>query len=143
MAVDLFFLHHPGSLTLYLPCPWDYDNTCFHDTKQKDWRVNPGQTANLYHKRFGQVLGRDTLRDIYLVEVVGARLDTTHFGFHNRNTPVAKSELLIAFTWGNDISPGGTRDTWQKCSGKRVHVNLMELRSSGRAARRSAGERPF
>ena len=71
--------------------------------------------------------------------------------FHRRNSLVAQSQHLIAFTFGGMLSipftsdtsagtlstllsspcnqpcPGGTADTWNKCRGNRLHVPLDHL----------------
>src|SRR5699024_2276486 len=48
---------------------------------------------------------------------LGATLDTSSKGFHERNTKVAQSDYLIAFTFGLDRPvSGGTLDTWKKAT---------------------------
>ena len=71
--------------------------------------------------------------------------------FHRRNSVVARSQHLIAFTFGgarpvsftsdapvdtlstllsspsNQPCPGGTADTWNKCQGNRIHIPLHHL----------------
>lgn len=71
--------------------------------------------------------------------------------FHGRNSLVAQSQHLIAFTFGgarsvsftsdpsvgalstllsspsNQPCPGGTADTWNKCHGNRIHIPLDHL----------------
>jgi len=55
-------------------------------------------------------------------------LNTESHGFHNRNSQVAKSDYVIAFTWGKEEpEDGGTLDTWNKSKGKKIHISLQEL----------------
>jgi hypothetical protein len=55
-------------------------------------------------------------------------LSPQSLGFHNRNTSIAKSDYIIAFTWGKEQpEAGGTLDTWKKACGEKVHVSLGEL----------------
>ena len=90
----------------------------------------------------------------------GQRISVQRYGtdaFHSRNSLVAESEHLIAFTFGgsllsstvsaspepsmdalsmllscpsNQPSPGGTADTWRKCRGNKVHVPLDHVFSA-------------
>ena len=55
--------------------------------------TNPGHAA---HK----LLDKETLQHLTLAETVGAKL-CVHSGFHERNTYVAASNYLLAFTWGS------------------------------------------
>lgn len=133
IAVSLF-LRYPeryGQLTLHLPCPLVFDTKKyqFEDTGSKDFRQNPGRSANMYHAPFSKALGRDTLEEIHIVEAIGARL-VVHKGFFARNTEVAKCcDMLLAFTWNEGDSPseGGTLDTWNKCTVRKKHISLQHL----------------
>lgn len=116
-----------GSLTLHLPVKWD--QTKYHDNANKDIWKNPGRSANKLHKQFSQKLDEDTLEQIDNAIIMGARY-FVHDGFQKRNTEVAKSNYLIAFTWGDCFEQqkkGGTLDTWTKCTGKKMHIPLHSL----------------
>lgn len=119
-----------ASLKLCLPCKWVESQHL--DTGVDDWKTNPGRSANAYHRAFSKKLGKDTLFDIELAQQLGAVL-VEGKGFHERNTDVAKSDFLIAFTFGLNGKPkvGGTLDTWQKAapSTRKVHVSLATLRT--------------
>lgn len=62
---------------------------------------------------------------------VGAVLDTSSTGFHERNEQVAKSDYLIAFSWSEGSSPteGGTKHTWDLCTNTKIHIPLSLLLS--------------
>lgn len=108
----------PRSLVLHLPCAWDYSTGAHYDSGAKDWKRNPGRTANLYHKKFSRAIGRDTLQDISMAVHVGCQLEE-HEGFHQRNSVIADVEYMLAFTWGATApEDGGSLDTWKKCKAK-------------------------
>jgi len=127
----VLFLEHfeEAMLTLHLPCNWNEKSRKFHDNGSKDWQTNPGHTANHYHDGFSRTVGRDTLLDIETAKLLGATLDTSHRGFHARNTYVARSQYLIAFTFGTGDVPkdGGTKYTWSLSHAIKVHVPLQSL----------------
>jgi len=128
VAVMTYMAHQDEdcSLTLHLPCEWTKKG--FADTGERDWRVNPGRTANHYHNLFSKMVERDTLYDIEFVSQLGATLDCDAKGFNNRNSAIAKADYLIAFTWAKDKpEEGGTLDTWKKSNGIKIHVSLSEL----------------
>lgn len=128
VAVALFVEKNARSLTLHLPCP--FVGGAFEERADAaDWRTNPGKSANYYHRRFSQAMGSDTLQEIEGASQIGATLNASYRGFHARNTAVAKSQFLLAFTWGTSDAPadGGTLDTWKKCSSTKLHVPLQSL----------------
>lgn len=129
LAVILHLFNH-AELTLHLPAPF-YDGR-FVETGYK----SAGATANYYHRLFGQVIGRDTL------DQIRATFQTAHWvteepaspgigGMFARNAKVAQADELIAYTFGEGDVPadGGTKDTWDKCRGKKTHVSLPLLQS--------------
>lgn len=136
VAVKLW-LEHLGDfhgLRLHLPCAFVHDSDSPHayDSGINDWQTNPGRTMNLLHKRFSQTIRSNSLMDLHVVAALGAELDSSVHGFHARNTVVAQSEYLIAFTWGVSAAvpkDGGTLDTWNKCRGTRVHIPLDTLQT--------------
>jgi len=135
IAVSLYMLKDAASLTLFLPCKWISKGTesKYFDDGSYDWRKNPGRTSNSYHKKFSAMIGRNSLHEIEMSFKLGAKIDTTFAGFHNRNTEVAKSDILLAFTFGKSDKPddGGTLDTWTKCKNHKIHVQLPSLKVSG------------
>lgn len=131
VAVRLFlrsFLSRPfAGLHICLPCPWDDSKAQALDTGQYDWRTNPGKTMNSLHHKMSEKAGFDSLKELERAKMLGATFDCSASGFHNRNSLVAKSEYLLAFTFGNGQQPkdGGTMDTWKKHRGQfKIHVPL-------------------
>lgn len=130
VAVVLFLRNDKYKLKLYTPCAFDFDSVKFKDTGVVDWRSNPGGTLNYYHRAFSKSLKTNTLKDIAKSIKKGVIIDSESSSFHKRNTIVAKSDIIIAYTWGDD-SPvdGGTFDTWKKIPKESVkrHVSLKTL----------------
>ena len=129
IAVGLFLTQEVPLLTLHLPAQLlKDDKTQFMDTGSSDWKANPGRSANKLHKKFSEKIKEDSLEHLNTAIMVGAT-DAVHKGFHARNSFVAESDYLLAFTWGSGDVPkeGGTMDTWNKCKGKKYHVPLESL----------------
>lgn len=133
IAVELYIHEEVQSLTLHFPtefkCGTDPGSHCFHDNGLDDARNNPGRTANKLHSEFSQKTGKDSLDELMIAQSLGART-RTHGGFQARNTEVAKSDYLLAFTWAEGTEPkkgGGTHNTWEKCRGRRLHIPLSSL----------------
>lgn len=130
----LFLLGDVPHLTLHLPTEFIIKDgkPQFKDTGVKDFRRNPGHTANLYHKYFSKQIRDNSLQQIQSAIDIGAHVKV-HSGFHERNTYVAKSKYLVAFTWNDGDTPKkgtGTCDTWTKCkSSHKVHIPLSSLES--------------
>lgn len=123
-----------SGLTLFLPCDFSLIAKRFSEQpKQNNTHNNesPGRTLNILHSQFSSKTGLKSMDEITCAHALGAILDSTHSGFHARNTQVAKCDFMIAFTWGESVSEpkkGGTFDTWKmsKCVNK-VHVPLHTL----------------
>ena len=129
VAVKLYNMNKVKDLILYLPCEWEQGK--YRDTGERDWKVNPGRTSNYYHEQFSKKIGENTLEQIELAYKKGAKIITQYNGFHNRNSKVAQSDYVIAFTWGEDNEPkeGGTLFTWKLCNGYKVHLPLNLVKS--------------
>ncbi|KAI8846683.1 hypothetical protein BC829DRAFT_418953 [Chytridium lagenaria] len=129
IAVKLFLAHPTSKLTLHFPCAFDTTRAQFLDTGSSDWRSNPGRSANRYHRDFGRSMKEESMREICVALERGAKVGTSDGGFHKRNGKVAMSERMVAFTWGVGLEPkdGGTKDTWRKCKGRKMHVGLDTL----------------
>lgn len=119
VAVKLFLDGKAPNLRLFLPCEWD--NGSFKDNGVKDPKSNPGGTANYYHKRFQNVTHINSLTQIQLAKTLGAELIPVARGFFARNALVAKSDFILAMTFGNEneVKDGGTAHT-VKCYLERV-----------------------
>lgn len=102
-----------STLDLYLPADWVWTVPQFEDTGERDWRTNPGGTANYYHKLFSGLMRANTLQDIETARRRGAVLHVIP-GFRERNAVVAtKGDVVAAYTWGQERpEDGGTQHTW-------------------------------
>ena len=127
--------HMFSGITLFLPCAWSTSTSSHCDSGHRDWKQNPGRSANRYHRAFLKHTGINSLHEINsLVGQISAEIDTSGKGFHDRNSKIANAaDMLIAFTWSKSSEPpkGGTRDTWDKArlrGVKCVHVSLNDLR---------------
>jgi hypothetical protein len=121
IAVRLFLAHPESKLILHLPCKFDKK---FEDTGVKDWRINPGNTANYYHSLFSKNEGIDSFGEIENAINSGAKI-LVYSGFHKRNAEVAKSDYTLAFSYSKGDYPtdGGTSFTWKLCKGIKIHFS--------------------
>ena len=130
VAVQLHMSSRFEGLQLFLPCKWQSSPPTHEDNGSANWKSNPGRSANRYHHEFSAALGENTLEQIQRAQEQGAVIVDGTKGFHARNTHVAASDYMIAFTWASGSKPdvGGTLDTWNKCkSSRKVHVPLTSL----------------
>jgi hypothetical protein len=111
VAVKLFLDKKVPHLRLFLPCA--FEGGSFHDTGVRDPKTNPGGTANYYHKLFNNATQINSLTQIAIAKAEGAELINVEKGFHARNALVAKSDFILAMTFGNgaEVKEGGTADT--------------------------------
>lgn len=111
VAVKLFLQKKAPHLRLFLPCEWD--NGAFKDTGSDDFKTNPGRTANRLHKQFQNRTHINSLTEIQIAKSEGAELIEIAKGFYARNALVAKSDFLLAITYGNEreVKDGGTAHT--------------------------------
>lgn len=126
IAISLYLEGYVKKATLYLPAEFD---TVTEKYVFKNNQYDPGKISNYYHSLFSKKMGKNTLHEINLAIEKGITLNVGK-GFKNRNTQVAKSEYMIAYTFGegNEPADGGTSDTWLKSiSDNKVHVSLKEL----------------
>lgn len=111
VAVKLFLLHKAPHVRLYIPCKWD--NGSYEDTGADDWKLNPGRVLNRYHKAFSNKTLLNSLTEIQIAKGEGAELLPCKGGFYGRNAMVAKSDFILAMTYGNkhEVKEGGTAHT--------------------------------
>ncbi len=111
VAVKLFLDKKVLGLRLFIPAEWT--NGEFYDTGVKDPKLNPGGTANYWHRKFQSATGINGLSDIQIAKAHGAELYCCRGGFHGRNAMVAKSDFILACTFGDGhiVKEGGTADT--------------------------------
>lgn len=126
LAVNLFLDNYVKNSTLYLPCDWNFKNKKYLESINM---YDCGKVANSYHYYFSEKLGKNTLHEINDAISNGLSINTKYYGFKNRNTQVAISNYLIAFTFskGNEPDDGGTKDTWNKSNSNKIHICLDEL----------------
>ena len=115
-AVRLFLDKKVPNLRLYIPAEWDngaYATKASKSVQGKDFLSDPGGTLNYYHKQFQQKTGINGLSDIQIAKAHGAELYCCRGGFYGRNAMVAKSDFLLAMTFGDGavVKEGGTADT--------------------------------
>lgn len=132
LAVAMFLGGNARYLTLHLPAPFEDGRYSIPDNS----RESSGSAANWYHWKFSTAIGRDTLLDIEKAAAMDNCDGTFEPAAHgygamfNRNKKVAASaDLMYAYTFGTGATPadGGTKDTWDQCKGKRIHVPLPRL----------------
>lgn len=114
VSVKLFLDKKVPNLRLFLPCEWD--NGSFKDNGiAKDPHKNPGGTANYYHKLFQNATHINSLTEIQIAKAEGAELIPVSKGFYARNALVAKSDFILAMTFGHEheVKDGGTAHTVQ------------------------------
>lgn len=111
VAVSLFLEKKVPYLRLFLPC--EFVGGSFKDNGNADPFKNPGATANYYHRQFQKTTGINSLTQLQIVVAEGAELINVAKGFHARNALVAKSDFLLAMTFGNEnqVKDGGTAHT--------------------------------
>jgi len=114
VAVRLFLDKKVPGLRLFLPAA--FEDGSYHDNGNKDAYENSGGTANYYHKQFQQRTNINSLTDILIAQTHGAELIPVLKGFHARNSLVAKSDFILACTFGDGkmVKDGGTADTVRK-----------------------------
>lgn len=119
-----------AELELYLPA--ELEESGFHDTGVFDWKTNPGGTANYYHKIFSQKRWYNSIDELNYAKGLGAKI-AVYPGFFERNLEMAKSDYVIALTFGeNGVKDGGTKhmtDNFLKThsADKLIHIPIQTL----------------
>jgi len=130
VAVQLFLDGHASALDLHLPAPIN-DKGWFDGLDYK----SSGSTANFYHSKFSLHLGHHSINDIITASKMDNCFGTVqpvsnnYSGLFTRNALVAKSDYLLAFTFGQGDIPddGGTKDTWNKSKGIKHHASIPHI----------------
>lgn len=123
VAVTLFLTGKYAGLSLHIPAGWNSISSKYNDDEA------PGRVSNYHHRQFSEKIGRSSLEELEEARRKGAGF-IPYNGFSSRNTAVASSLHLIAFTWSQGQVPrkGGTMDTWNKAvDATRKHVFLGTL----------------
>jgi len=134
VAVKLFLSGVVPKLRLFLPCK--FENGAYVDNGIQDFKQNPGSVANKYHNEFKTKTKITSLSDITIAISKGAEVHVAN-GFWARNGLVAKSDILLAMTFGNKeyVKDGGTAHTVRTylnrvhregCFDKSFHYNLND-----------------
>lgn len=124
---DKYDLSNINELHLHLPCEFDMITHKFYDNGNSDWKNNSGKVANYYHDRFIHITGCDSYEELYnvMTQIDQSVYVKVYNGFHSRNKYVAKSDYVLAFTFGKNYpEDGGTKYTWDLCKGKKFHISL-------------------
>lgn len=118
VAAKLYLDNKVPNLRLYLPCA--FDGGSYYDNGKKGIE-NPGGTCNYYHHKFRRLTNINSLTQLLIAKNRGAELINVEKGFYARNAMVAKSDFLLAMTFGNgaEVKAGGTAHT-VKCYLDRV-----------------------
>lgn len=103
-----------SDIILHLPCPITQNG--YYDNGGKNLVTNPGSLSNFYHNKFSNMLGVNTLLEIYELK----DKCKVYQGFHVRNNAISKCDVMFAFT---DISimSKGTSYTWNKCKSSKKY----------------------
>lgn len=111
VAVKMFLDKTVEHLRLFIPC--DFDNGSFADNEESRKYNYPAKTLNQLHTQFSRSTSINSLTEIQLAKGEGAEILPCKGGFYGRNAMVAKSDILLAMTFGvgNMVKEGGTADT--------------------------------
>ena len=127
LVVKRKLLYPEQRIELHLPCPFSLEQDKFLSREYRD----TGSTANFYHKQFSSVRKVDSLKEIS--SVIGMKnsvFKDNYRGFKDRNLIVAKSDVVIALTFGKKevLKDGGTQHTagqYLASGGKELwHIDL-------------------
>lgn len=136
VAVKLFIENKVSNLRLFIPCK--FENGKFADENGGVRKFNPpGKTLNYYHDKFQRKTNINSLSEILVAKERGAEILPCKGGFYGRNSMVAKSDCLLAFTFGEGemVKEEGTADTVSRyltrvekegCFNKSFHYNLND-----------------
>ena len=72
------------------------------------------KNINELHDKFSKETDKDTLLELKEAIDEGANINTSYYGFLQRNVPISKSEYLIAFSFADTPSSFGTLNTWNQ-----------------------------
>lgn len=123
VAVNLFLKKKVPRLRLFLPCEWNDGQfktkaaivSNGDSLENNHWvsNMDTGQILNDYHKKFFNRTRIHSLSEIQSAKSNGAELYPCRGGFYGRNAMVAKSDFVLAMTFGNkhEVKDGGTADT--------------------------------
>lgn len=119
------------NMTLCLPCEFDPSQNMFVETGLEGWKLNPGEYMNSQYKKFSQEIDHPNAM-MLISQAIQTGANVKVFGengFTERNREIAKSEILLAFTWmeNEPAQFGGVRETWnfaEEMSNTCVHFKI-------------------
>jgi len=132
IAVSLFLQNKISNLYLALPAAFDFNKHCYIDH-------NDGKISNYYHNLYSKQLqliynvnNYNSLYELNQVLQHGNNngQNCTYSvcsNFKARNMIVARSNILIAASWGDKPS-GGTLYTYNNHNGIKHYINLYDLK---------------
>lgn len=113
VAVRLFLDKKVKNLRLFLPC--QFSDGAFVDqiNPRTPMRFSPAERLNTLHTKFSRALRIHSITEISSAKNEGAEIFPCRGGFYGRNAMVAKSDILLAMTFGEGkmVKEGGTADT--------------------------------
>ena len=120
VAVKLFLNNKVSNLKLFLPAKWN--DGMYYDNGKTNSFDNSGGISNYYHKKFQNATHIHSLSEIQIAKLRGAELIEVERGFYARNALVAKSDFLLAMTFGNEsqVKIGSGSEHCVKCYLERV-----------------------
>lgn len=127
IVIKLYLNNYVTNGLIYVPAKWDSNKKKYCEQNNK---MDPGRISNYYHSIFSTKINSNSLEDIDNAIKKGIIIDDKNLGFFNRNSEIAKSDYVIAFSLSKNSFPedGGTADTWKKCKSKnKVHISLFDL----------------
>lgn len=133
LAVFSFGLGYADKLILELPCSLTPEGK-FMDTGERNFRTNPGGTANYYHQLFSEKTKINSFNQLRDAAKHPNCTINVRDGLFDRNSKVAETaDACIALTFGDGpkLKDGGTMDTMSKFlkKGKGVsfHIDLHNM----------------
>lgn len=132
LAVELFLSGRAEKLTLHLPAPFNEQRT-HHFLGPEN---SAASAANYYHDKFTKATGINSRYQIAeALKMAGCTFTEQpaaagYGGMFARNVLVARdAQACLAYTWGEGSEPadGGTKFTWDRVNGRKVHVSLLSL----------------
>jgi len=127
IVISLYLENYVNQAKLYLPTEFDNITKKY---KENNSKYDAGRVSNYYHKLFSDKTKINSLAQIGDSISKGIIIDNSENGFKNRNTKVAESDYMIAFSFSDSNEPtdGGTYDTWTKSKSKnKKHVSIRKL----------------
>lgn len=127
------------ALTLHLPAPLirnAHGRVMYQELEGANVKTHAARIANYYHRRFSEIVGYDTLEELFEIcqdPYVTVTEEPTSPGmgaFFARNKRIAElANAVLAYTFDEGDAPtsGGTADTWRKLNVDPEHRQHVAL----------------